>query len=175
MIWGEGFRIEGIELLDRTRLHPAGTLVIAFTPPGAEEIKAAMARVKPQKVILLPANPAGDDPRLLQNLVNLIKQQLSAGDGKLTLDGLAGSMGQRTVVIRLALDVLQSAGRIVYTLDSIRQPDPDQRGWYPTWRCGCRRKKAARSLDRNHSLPPPLRLCARRLSFSGIIYTFSDW
>ncbi len=79
VIWGEGFRIEGVELLDRTRLHPAGTLVIAFTPPGADEIKAAMARVKPQKVILLPANPAGDDPRLLQNLVSLIKQQLSAG------------------------------------------------------------------------------------------------
>ena len=77
-----------------------------------------MARVKPQKVILLPASPAGDDPHLLQNLVNLIKQQLSTGDGKLTLDGLAGSMGQRTVVIRLALDVLQSAGRIVYTVDS---------------------------------------------------------
>ena len=63
MIWGEGIRIEGVELLDRTRLHPAGTLVIAFTPPGAEEIRAAMSRVKPQKVILLPANPAGDDPR----------------------------------------------------------------------------------------------------------------
>jgi hypothetical protein len=118
VIWGEGFHIEGIDLLDRTRLHPAGTLVIAFTPPGADEIKAAMARVKPQKVVLLPANPAGDDPHLLQNLVNLIKQQLSAGKGTLTLDGLAGNVGQRGTVIHLALDVLQSAGRIEYTLQA---------------------------------------------------------
>jgi single-stranded-DNA-specific exonuclease len=118
VIWVEGIRIEGIELLDRTRLQPAGTLVIAFTPPGADEIKAVMARVKPQKVVLLPANPAGDDPHLLQNLVNLIKQQLSAGKGTLTLDGLAGNVGQRTTVIRLALDVLQSAGRIEYTLEA---------------------------------------------------------
>ena len=118
VIWGEGFRIEGVEMLDRTRLHPAGTLVIAFTPPGAEEIKIAMARVKPLKVIILPASPAGDDPRLLQNLVNLIKTQIALPGVKLTLDVLAGSMGQRTVVIRLALDVLQSAGRVEYTLDA---------------------------------------------------------
>jgi hypothetical protein len=118
VIWGEGFRIEGVELLDRTRLHPAGTLVIAFTPPGADEIKVAMLRVKPQKVILLPANPAGDDPRLLQNLVTLIKLQMALPGVKLTLDGLAGSIGQRTVVIRLALDVLQAAGRLVYTVDN---------------------------------------------------------
>ena len=59
VIWGEGSRIEGVDLLDRTRLHPAGTLVIAFTPPGAEEIRAAMSRVKPKKVVLLPVQPCG--------------------------------------------------------------------------------------------------------------------
>jgi hypothetical protein len=54
----------------------------------------------------------------VEDLVNLIKQQLSAGDGKLTLETLAGNMGQRTIVIRLALDVLQSAGRLEYTVDN---------------------------------------------------------
>ena len=93
--------------------------MIAFTPPGAEEIKAAMARVKPQKVILLPANPAGDDPRLSAEPGEPDQTaDVRTGEGKLTLDGLAGSMGQRTVVIRLALDVLQSAGRIEYTLEN---------------------------------------------------------
>jgi single-stranded-DNA-specific exonuclease len=115
VFWAEGFHLEGVDLLDRTRLHPAGTLVIAFTPPGADEIKAAVTRVKPQKVILLPANPAGDDPHLLQNLVSLIKQQVSTGVGKLTLETLAGNMGQRAKVIQLALEVLRTAGSLDYT------------------------------------------------------------
>ncbi len=119
VIWGEGIRIEGADVLDHTRLHPAGTLVITFNPPGAEEIRAAMSRVKPKKVVLLPAKIVVDDPRqLLQDLMGTVKQYMASAEKKLTLDDLAGMLGQRAGVIRLALEYLHAAGRVDFAVDS---------------------------------------------------------
>lgn len=99
-------------------LHPAETLVIAFSPPGADEIKAAMARVKPGKVVLLPTRPVTDDPReVLQNLMSAIKPHIGSPEKSLTLDTLTGMLGQRAGVIRLALEYLQAAGGVDFTVD----------------------------------------------------------
>lgn len=119
VIWGEGSQIDGVDLLDRTRLHPAGTLVIAFTPPGAEEIKAVLSCVKPKKVVVLPASATVDDPRqVLQNLMGAVKQKLETPEKIITLDALAGMLGQRAGVVRLALEYLQAAGRVDFTMDA---------------------------------------------------------
>ena len=114
VIWGEACP-DGAGL-DRTRLHHAAVLVFAFMPPGAEEIKAVMTRVKPVRVMLLPAPPSVDDPdRLLHNLMTAIKERRSA-DKTLSLEILAGMLGQREAIVRLALEYLRASSVLDFSV-----------------------------------------------------------
>lgn len=116
VIWGEAGRVEGVQMLDRTSLHPAATLVIAFTPPGADEIRAAMQKVKPRRVVLLQGSSGLDDLHsFLRILMAKIKPVLDAPEAGLTLEELAAACAQRVGVVQLALETLASAGSLSYT------------------------------------------------------------
>ena len=60
-----------------------------------------------------------DDPRqVLQALMGAVKQKLDTPENNLTLDILAGMLGQRAGVVRLALEYLKAAGRVDFTVDA---------------------------------------------------------
>lgn len=116
VIWGEACRVEGIRMFNRVDLHPAATLVIAFTPPGADEIRTAMQRTKPRRVVLLQGSPAVDDLRtFLRTLMAKIKPVLGVPETSLSLEELSAACAQRRGVVQLALDYLASTGNLVYT------------------------------------------------------------
>lgn len=108
MVWNVG----------TVELHPADILVIAFSPPGADEIKSARALVKPKKIVLIKAAPAVDDPvKLLQNIMQMIARLMNSS-APATLEDMAFALGQRMGVVRLALDYLVASGRLDYSLDT---------------------------------------------------------
>ncbi len=113
-VWCEGLPLPGIELLSRTKLHRADTLIIAFAPPSAEAIKRAMGCVKPGKVILLSAIRTMDDPQQLLNiLMKELKKTESLVKNNITYESLAELTGQRIAVIRLALGIFQISGQML--------------------------------------------------------------
>ncbi len=114
IVWGEGFTLPGVKLLNRTELRKADNLIIAFNPPGAEAIKEAISKVRPGKVILLSCFRSIDDAdQLLQNLMMTVKHNSVDDVFSTSLQSLAGLTGQRSEVIHHALEVFALAGQLL--------------------------------------------------------------
>jgi hypothetical protein len=113
-VWGEGLPLPSIELLSRTKLHRADTLIIAFAPPSFEAIMNAMGCVKPGKVILLSAAQTIDDPQQLLNfLMKELKKPGFLVKNNITYESLAELTGQRIAAVRLTLEIFQNSGQIL--------------------------------------------------------------
>lgn len=115
-IWCEGedrLRLaqHGIPAHHRGELAQANGLVIWTSPPGDEELQAALEKVAPQKVYLFgsaPQTAIAED--FLKRLVGLMKHALNAHQGKVNLTTLAAETAQREATVRAALAWLQAHG-----------------------------------------------------------------
>ncbi len=112
IVWCEGTgEVEG---RDRCALEPSENMAIWTTPPGAPELRAALARVSPKTVLLFGVDPPHSQPRgFLTRLAGLVKRAIRREAGGLELCALAAAMAQREETVRAGLEWLARQGDIV--------------------------------------------------------------
>lgn len=113
IVWGEAEAKLKITWYDRFSLYPAESLAIWTIPPGLNEIRAVLRKVKPSKVYLFGINPGMDEPEaFLRRLVGLLKSRIKSSDGIASLSTLAVSTAQRIPTIKSGLEWLDDHGHI---------------------------------------------------------------
>ncbi len=112
-LWSEGAVAAPQGARDRTDLQPAPVLVIWSIPPGPAELREAVERVAPRRLILAAVDPDLDAPaRFMARLLGLVKHVLSSKDGGVSLARLAAAMAHREATTRAGLRLLQAKGQI---------------------------------------------------------------
>ncbi len=130
VFWGEGLdarRWEIRALASRLDLAPAPRLAILTSPPGPAELRAALARVKPQQVYLFGVDPGLDAPdAFLRRLAGTVKHALSVRGGRVRVAELAAATAAREGTARQGLLWLAARGHIAQALE-----DGDEVGLIP--------------------------------------------
>jgi single-stranded-DNA-specific exonuclease len=99
--------------VDRLRLRPCHTLVIATVPPDRPTLAAALLAAQPQRVILFGHIPPTDTMRsLLSRLGGLIRFVQNNRESRIMVDELASACACTNSVIRFGLDFWQAKGSI---------------------------------------------------------------
>jgi len=112
-VWCEAEAKEKLGGRDRYELSACETLAIWTTPPGPEELQAALKTTSPQKVILFALDPitvAWQD--FLKRLAGLAKFALRNHQGQARLSTLAAATAQREVCVRKGLGWLAANGHV---------------------------------------------------------------
>lgn len=116
LIWAEGEAREKLNANDRSGLSPSARLAIWTTPPGRQELAAALSAVKPEVVLLFAFDPeTSDPPGFLNRLTGLVKFMLGAAAGEpapVDLTRLAAATAQRETAVRCGLHWLAARGYI---------------------------------------------------------------
>lgn len=109
VLWDESAK----PVRDRWHLTAAKTLVFGSVPPGSEEIRTAIDRVKPERVILLGGDlPEEDWQAFMRALMMELRPLLMPESAPVTIQELAGHLGQREPAIDLGLKYLAADGRL---------------------------------------------------------------
>ena len=112
-VFGEGELDTALECQDRRSLQPAITLAFWTAPSSPNEVRAALAAVRPERVALFAVDPGLDGPEpFLRRLAGLVKYVLKARNGRVDAAELAAAMAQRELVIHLGLQWLATQGRL---------------------------------------------------------------
>ncbi len=112
-VWREAGAATNLPGYDRRSLPRAGTLVIWTIPPGPAELRAALARVRPERVCLFAQDPGVDlASDFIGRLTGLVKHALTAKDGRVDLEALAAATAQRRIVVEIGLAWLEVQGVI---------------------------------------------------------------
>ena len=99
--------------MDRLRLRPCHTLVIATVPPDRPTLAAALLQTQPSRVVLFGHIPPTDSERnLLSRLGGLIRFVQNNREGKIMLDELASACASTPSAIRFGLEWWQAKGSI---------------------------------------------------------------
>jgi single-stranded-DNA-specific exonuclease len=138
VIWAEGENRQGISReemwSDRLSLTPAQTLVIWTAPPGPAELASALQAVDPVTVYLVAAEPATGRLRpFLEHLAGMVKHDLRARGGQVSIRRLAAVLGQREATVRAGLAWLVGRGQLnimngegdTLTVQAGGEPSPD--------------------------------------------------
>ncbi|MCI0520201.1 MAG: single-stranded-DNA-specific exonuclease RecJ [Chloroflexi bacterium] len=116
-VWREGEARERLPGLGRAELAPARLLVIWTTPPGPQELQAALQAVQPQHVAIFGIDPeAVRLESFLSRLAGLCKRALSAA-GQVSLAALSTALAARPEAVRSGLAWLQASGHIRFVED----------------------------------------------------------
>ena len=122
IIWGEVDSRPGITCLDRFSLQPSSAMVIWTIPPGLNELRSTLQKVKPRKVFLFGINPGMDESEtFLKRLLGLIKYRLKSAHGIASLSSLAAATAQRTSTIKIGLGWLEAHDHI--SIRSIKEDE----------------------------------------------------
>ena len=117
-IWREADATEKLTGADRYHLEPAAELVIWTTPPGVKELRAALERVRPERVHLFAVDPDAIGAKAFaQQLTNLVKHTLEYRAGKTLITEFAASLGSREDAVRLGLAWLETHGNVRVRID----------------------------------------------------------
>ena len=110
-IWAEG--TDKDKGKTRYQLQPASELVIYSTPASAQDLRAALEAVKPEKVHLVAVAPQQEKTdAFLSRLAGLAKFVINQREGKVTLLELAGVTAQREKAVQIGLGWLAAGGHI---------------------------------------------------------------
>lgn len=113
VVWAEASSPTGVAVLTRVQLMPAMRLAVWTLPPGPHELRAAMARVKPEEVIWFADDPGLDEPgTFLQRLAGAIKYALRSRGGWVNLEEAAAATAQRTSTVKAGIEWLAAQGKL---------------------------------------------------------------
>jgi single-stranded-DNA-specific exonuclease len=113
MVWAEAEDRAAVPGRDRRELAAAVELVIWSTPPGPEELRAALGVTRPERVIVFARDPGLDDAAaFLGRLAGLVKRALRAEGGRVDLATLAAATAQREVTVRRGIAWLAAKGQV---------------------------------------------------------------
>ena len=111
LIWAEG--MDKTKGKNRLELQPADEFAIYTAPPSSADLRAALEKVKPNKVYLFGVSP---DPEkadtFLARMAGLAKYVINQKGGNVSVAELAVVTGQREGAIRLGLEWLAAGGHI---------------------------------------------------------------
>ncbi len=131
-VWREGAAAADLPGYDRYTLPPAETLAIWTVPPGPAELRAALARVSPSRLVLFGLDPGSDQPGVfMQRLAGLVKHALRARGGTTTVSALAAATAQREATVRAGLEWLAARGglRVIQIWgDRVQLAEPERNG-----------------------------------------------
>jgi len=115
-VWAEGpLALDMTRVRDRTRLEPGIDLVIWTIPPGPQELREALARVRPQRVHLLTQEASHQTlSDFLHGLAHAVRHVLSHQRGHTTLVELAAMTGHREATVLQGLKFLATKGKLTY-------------------------------------------------------------
>ena len=112
-VWAEGDTPPGLEVRSRRQLAPGPVLILWTLPPGPRELQAALARVRPEEVILFAHDPGLDQPAtFLKRLAGLVKFALQAREGQVDLESAALVTSQRAIAVQAGLEWLAAQGQV---------------------------------------------------------------
>jgi single-stranded-DNA-specific exonuclease len=112
-VWCEADAKDRLGGRDRYELSACETLVIWTTPPGPEELQAALDKSAPHKVVLFAVEPAAVGfQAFLKRMAGLAKHALRDHQGQARLSALAALTAQREVCVRKGLSWLQANGHV---------------------------------------------------------------
>ena len=101
------------QALGRDALSVGDVLIVWSTPPGPDEMREAMERVSPRKVILFAVDPGLDAPAtFLRRLAGLVRHSLQAREGRASLSALAVATAQRQATVQAGLRWLEARGQV---------------------------------------------------------------
>lgn len=119
IIWAEAAHkneLDGYNARPRHELTHTGTLIIWTTPPGPDELHAALDAVNPARIYLFGVNPGTDSVQaFLGYLGGLVKHVINNLNGQTSLQHLAAASAQRESVIRAGLDWFAARGQVHIT------------------------------------------------------------
>lgn len=97
----------------RDGLHPAHTLVVWTMPPGPDELRAALERVNPARVLLFAegAGITGADT-FLRLLAARVNYALNQRGGTASLEALAASLGAQARAVETGLRYWAASGQV---------------------------------------------------------------
>ncbi len=112
-VWAEGYRTADSPGRACHQLDRAPTLIVYTVPPGSLRMQDALARVQPERVILIGAPPLiSTFTDAQRRLLELCKYVISRQAGRTTLDDLAGALAQTPAAVRSLLLVVEAQGDI---------------------------------------------------------------
>jgi single-stranded-DNA-specific exonuclease len=113
-IWAEGAdRSKG---KSRLELEQADEFTIYTTPPSSAELRAALERVRPNRLYVFAVSPAAERPdAVLTSLAGLAKYVINQKGGTVTVPELAAVTSHREAAIRLGLEWLSAGGHVSVT------------------------------------------------------------
>jgi single-stranded-DNA-specific exonuclease len=125
LVWAEG--ADKAKGKSRLELHPAEKFAIYTSPPSLADLRAALEIVKPKKVYLFGVPPAQPDSsttvkltdEFLSHLGGLVKYVINQRGGKVIVQELASTTGQRDSVIRIGLEWLAAGGHVSIDRDGL--------------------------------------------------------
>jgi single-stranded-DNA-specific exonuclease len=119
LVWAEGG--DKGKGKNRFELQEADEFVIWTTPPSPAELRAALEMVKPKKVYLFGVSPKAEKTdEFLSRLAGMTKFIINQRGGKITVEELAATTGQREGTIRLGLEWLSAGGHVSIQRDASR-------------------------------------------------------
>ena len=112
-VWSEATARVQVAGQDRLELGPSKSLVLWTTPPGPNELQAALERVSPETVYVFGIDPGLDHPeRFLKRLSGLVKSALNSSRGRASISTLAAATAQREATVRAGIAWLASRGHV---------------------------------------------------------------
>jgi len=112
-VWSEATARVQVAGQDRLELGPSKSLVLWTTPPGPNELQAALERVSPETVYVFGIDPGLDHPeRFLKRLSGLVKSALNSSRGRASISTLAAATAQREATVRAGIAWLVSRGHV---------------------------------------------------------------
>jgi single-stranded-DNA-specific exonuclease len=98
---------------DRLSLEEHKTLVIWITPPGGQELRAALELVSPDVLHLFDVDPQLDKVEpFIKRLVGLVKYALGSNQGLVRISILAAATAQREATVRAGIEWLVARGNL---------------------------------------------------------------
>ncbi len=120
VVWGEAISRSGKPFYDRFSLNTSDILAIWTIPPGFDQLREVLLKVKPVKIYLFGINPGMDEPEpFLRRLMGLLKYRIKSKSGITSFSTLAAATAQKISTIMIALEWLEVHGHIrVLSIDS---------------------------------------------------------
>jgi len=113
-VWAEVDLPAGVETRTRRQLIPGRRLAIWTLPPGPRELRAALAEVGAEELILFARDPGMDEARaFLSRLGGVVKFAIKTKEGKLDLEEAAAVTAQQVSTVQAGLDLLVAQGQVV--------------------------------------------------------------
>lgn len=98
---------------NRYELALADELAIYTSPPGPEELREILERVRPRKIYLVAKKPPAEKPdEFLTRLAGMAKFVIAKKGGQTKIPELAAATAQREATVRIGLEWLAAGGHV---------------------------------------------------------------